>query len=263
VLAELEALTGLDSRQLVCAVASAFALDVVETADMLLHAPAFDLLPLPKAMQRHCVLLRDSHAGVLGVIADPFDPDLQTWLERVDIADAADRSVKGYSVGMKQRLGLAAALMTRPKAVILDEPTSGMDPVGFQQMRELIRELADKDGVTIILASHQLDEVQRLCDRVAILSKGRLATEGPVAALTAAGLKLRIEATPIDKVLTVLGERGRPDGATAALADVTREQAPQLIRVLVGDGVDVLEARWVGGELESAFRFHTGGPDAG
>jgi general secretion pathway protein E len=81
VIAELESLTGLDTRQLVRAVASAFGLQVVETADMLLHAPAFDLLPLPKALQRHCVLLRDSNAEVLGIIADPFDPDLQTWLE--------------------------------------------------------------------------------------------------------------------------------------------------------------------------------------
>ncbi|MGA8148526.1 MAG: GspE/PulE family protein [Gallionellaceae bacterium] len=81
VITELESLTGLDMRQLVRAVASAFGLEVAETADMLVHAPAFDLLPLPKAMQRHCVLLRDSNAGVLGIIADPFDSDLQTWLE--------------------------------------------------------------------------------------------------------------------------------------------------------------------------------------
>jgi general secretion pathway protein E len=81
VIAELESLTGLDTRQLVRAVASTFGLQVMETADMLLHTPAFDLLPLSKAMQRHCLLLRDGHAGVLGIISDPFDPDLQTWLE--------------------------------------------------------------------------------------------------------------------------------------------------------------------------------------
>ncbi len=81
VIAELETLTGLDMRQLVRVVASAFGLEVAETADMLAHVPAFDLLPLPKAMQRHCVLLRNSNAEVLGIIADPFDPELQTWLE--------------------------------------------------------------------------------------------------------------------------------------------------------------------------------------
>ena len=81
VMTELESLTGLDARQLVRAVAASFGLEVAETADMLLHAPAFDLLPLPKALQRHCVLLRDSHGAVLAIIADPFDADLQTWLE--------------------------------------------------------------------------------------------------------------------------------------------------------------------------------------
>ena len=81
VIVELESLTGLDARQLVHTLASTFGLVVAETADMLLHAPAFDLLPLAKAMQRHCVLLRDNNGSVLGVIADPFDPDLQTWLE--------------------------------------------------------------------------------------------------------------------------------------------------------------------------------------
>ena len=81
VIAELETLTGLDMRQLVRVVASAFGLEVAETADMLAHVPAFDLLPLPKAMQRHCVLLRNSDAEVLGIIADPFDSELQTWLE--------------------------------------------------------------------------------------------------------------------------------------------------------------------------------------
>lgn len=199
---------------------------------------------------------------VLAAASGAHNVDYQAWLERVAIAEAADRRVKGYSVGMKQRLALAAALMTRPEVIILDEPTSGMDPVGIQEMRVLIRELADKDGVTVILASHQLDEVQRLCDRIAILNKGKLSTEGPVDALTAANRKLRLEATPAAKVLEMLGDRGRPDGE-AVLADITRAEAPALIRALAGAGVDVSEARWVGGELETAFRFHTGGPDAG
>jgi ABC-2 type transport system ATP-binding protein len=189
--------------------------------------------------------------------------DYQAWLERVAIAEAADRKVKGYSVGMKQRLALAAALMTRPEVVILDEPTSGMDPVGIQEIRVLIRELADKDGVTVILASHQLDEVQRLCDRVAILDKGRLKAEGPVDALTAADLKLRLEVSPAAKALEILGDRGRPEREGAVLAAITRAEAPALIRALAEAGVDIVEARWVGGELETAFRFHTGGTDAG
>jgi ABC-2 type transport system ATP-binding protein len=89
-------------------------------------------------------------------------------LERVGLAEAADRKVHGFSVGMKQRLGIAAALLSRPRLVILDEPTSGMDPIGIQEIRHLIRELSIKDGVTVVLASHQLEEVTKLCDRVSI-----------------------------------------------------------------------------------------------
>lgn len=200
---------------------------------------------------------------VLAAASGASGLDFQAWLDRVAIAEAADRRVKGYSVGMKQRLALAAALMTGPKVVILDEPTSGMDPVGIQEMRVLIRELADKDGVTVILASHQLDEVQRLCDRVAILSKGRLAAEGRVEDLTASGRRLRIETGPTARALEILGPRGAPDGGDAVLADIARAEAPALIRALAEAGVEITEARWVGGELETAFRIHTGGPDAG
>jgi ABC-2 type transport system ATP-binding protein len=106
--------------------------------------------------------------------------DIDGWLERVGIAGAADRSTSGFSVGMKQRLGLAAAFFTKPELVILDEPTSGMDPAGIQEIRALIVDLAKREGVTIILASHQLDEVRRVCDRVAILSKGKVVAEGGV-----------------------------------------------------------------------------------
>ena len=113
--------------------------------------------------------------------------EIEAWLKRVGLAEAADRRVRGFSVGMLQRLGVAAALMTRPDLVILDEPTSGMDPPGIQEMRALIRSLADDDGVTVILASHQLQEVQRVCDRVAIFNKGKVITEGRVSDLTASG----------------------------------------------------------------------------
>ncbi|MBL7373058.1 ABC transporter ATP-binding protein, partial [Escherichia coli] len=89
----------------------------------------------------------------------------------------------------------AAALMTKPDLVILDEPTSGMDPPGIQEMRALIRSLADNEGVTIVLASHQLQEVQRVCDRVAIFNKGKVVTEGRVSDLTAAGERLRLSVT--------------------------------------------------------------------
>lgn len=183
--------------------------------------------------------------------------DIVAWLERVGLSEAADRKVRGFSVGMLQRLGVAAALMTKPDLVILDEPTSGMDPPGIQEMRALIRSLADHDGVTVILASHQLQEVQRVCDRVAIFNRGRVVAEGRVSDLTASGERLRLSATPLARVLTVLGDRASLDG-DAVLAAIPRHEGPAVIRALVEAGVEIEEARWIGADLEAVFMTETG-----
>jgi ABC-2 type transport system ATP-binding protein len=185
------------------------------------------------------------------------DADIEGWLERVGLTEAADRKVRGFSVGMMQRLGVAGALLSKPELIILDEPTSGMDPPGIQEMRALIRSLADHDGVTVVLASHQLLEVQRVCDRVAILNKGKLVREGSVSELTAVGERLRLSVTPVAEALALLGDRGREEGG-AVLANVSRAEGPELIRALVQRGVDVLEARWVGADLEAIFFTETG-----
>jgi ABC-2 type transport system ATP-binding protein len=189
------------------------------------------------------------------------ETDIPHWLERVGLTQAADRKVRGFSVGMMQRLGVAASLMSRPELIILDEPTSGMDPPGIQEMRALIRSLATEDGVTVVLASHQLLEVQRVCDRVAILNKGKLVREGAVSELTAIGERLRLAVSQADKALAVLGDKGAREGE-AVLAAVTRAEGPALIRALVEQGVDIVEARWVGTDLESIFFTETGAVQA-
>lgn len=199
---------------------------------------------------------------VLALESGEKTPAIDGWLDRVGLTEAADRTVHGFSVGMKQRLALAAALLTRPEVVILDEPTSGMDPAGILEIRALIRELADKDGVTVILASHQLDEVQRVCDRVAFLDRGRLVREGSVSELTAVHELLRLTVSPVDKALAVLGDKARADG-DAVLATIERKDAPALIKALVKAGVDITEARWIGGDLETVFLSLTGETDAG
>ncbi|MDP1630317.1 MAG: ABC transporter ATP-binding protein [Caulobacter sp.] len=200
---------------------------------------------------------------MLALASGEKTPEIDRWLARVGLTEAADRRVNGYSVGMKQRLALAAALLTRPELLILDEPTSGMDPAGILEMRALMRELADKDGVTIILASHQLDEVQRVCDAVAILDGGKMVAGGRVDQLTGVGERLRLLATPTAKVLEILGERGAADGEDAVLAAIPRDQAPALFKALIKAGVAITEARWVGGDLEKVFLSHTGEADAG
>ena len=179
------------------------------------------------------------------------------WLERVGLTEAADRRVRGFSVGMLQRLGVAAALITEPELIILDEPTSGMDPPGIQEMRALIRSLAHDDGLTVVLASHQLLEVQRVCDRVAIMNKGTLVREGTVADLTTTGERLRLSVSPLERAAEVLGDKGAIDGK-ALLAHVPRAEGPALIRALVEQGIDIDEARWVGTDLESVFFTETG-----
>jgi ABC-2 type transport system ATP-binding protein len=196
--------------------------------------------------------------GRLSGLKDRAKP-IEAVLARVGIAEAADRKVHGFSVGMKQRLGLAAALLTGPEVLILDEPTNGMDPNGVTDMRRLLRELADQDGVTVILSSHNLDEVRRLCDRVAILDRGRLAFEGAVSEMVNKGEQLTLLAQPLDKVLAALGPKARQGEGGAILVDAARADAPALIRGLVEAGVDITEAKWSGVDLEAFFYEQTKG----
>lgn len=184
------------------------------------------------------------------------DSDSKGWLARVGLSESAHRKVRHFSVGRKQRLGIAAALIARPRLLILDEPTSGMDPAGILEMRTLIRDLAAKDGITILLSSHLLDEVQRTCDRVAIFARGTLAAEGRIDVLLAGQEKLRLLALSQPALLAALGGRGVPDG-DGVLAAVTRQEAPDVLRALVSGGIDLIEARWVGGELEKFYLEQT------
>jgi ABC-2 type transport system ATP-binding protein len=105
-------------------------------------------------------------------------------LETVDLADRARDKVGGYSHGMRQRLGIAGALLRAPRLLLLDEPTTGLDPAGMRDMRALVRRLADQ-GMTVLLSSHLMAEVEELCDRVAIVGSGRLLYEGSLAGLIA------------------------------------------------------------------------------
>jgi ABC-2 type transport system ATP-binding protein len=106
--------------------------------------------------------------------------EIQSVLEEVGLAGRADDKVREYSQGMRQRLGLALAMMGDPELVILDEPTNGLDPQGMREMRQVIRRLARDRGVTVFLSSHLLHEVEQICDRVGIISRGSLISEGRV-----------------------------------------------------------------------------------
>jgi ABC-2 type transport system ATP-binding protein len=125
-------------------------------------------------------------------------------LEVVELSPRAEHRVGGYSHGMRQRLGIAAALLRRPRLLILDEPATGLDPAGMRDMRTLIRRLAD-EGITVLLSSHQLPEVQELCDRVAIVDSGRVVYEGALADLRRqGGAGYRLRSTDDARALEVL-----------------------------------------------------------
>ncbi len=126
-------------------------------------------------------------------------------LEIVELAARAKHKVGGYSHGMRQRLGIAAALLRRPRLLILDEPATGLDPAGMRDMRELIRRLAG-EGITVLLSSHQLPEVQELCDRVAIVDRGRVVYEGALSDLRRqGGAGYRLRTTDDVRALEVVG----------------------------------------------------------
>ena len=130
-------------------------------------------------------------------------------LERVGLAERGDDIFKNYSLGMKQRLGIAAALLREPELLILDEPANGLDPAGIKEVRQLLRSLAD-EGRTVFLSSHLLGEVQQICDRVAILARGKCIAQGEVADVLSRGQAARmvVKVENIDGALQVLTGAG-------------------------------------------------------
>jgi ABC-2 type transport system ATP-binding protein len=176
-------------------------------------------------------------------------------LATVELSDRADDRFSTYSLGMKQRLGVAAALLKDPELVILDEPTNGLDPAGMRDMRDLIRALGTQ-GRTVVLSSHLMGEVQQICDRVAVINRGRIVTESSVVDLRGAG-ELVVAAAPSDRAREVLV--GLPavtdvravDGRLRVSADPDR--TADVTRALVLAGVDVSEVRRVERQLEDVF----------
>jgi ABC-2 type transport system ATP-binding protein len=137
-------------------------------------------------------------------------------LEIVELAPRAKHKVGGYSHGMRQRLGIAAALLRKPRLLILDEPATGLDPAGMRDMRLLIRRLAD-EGITVLLSSHQLPEVQELCDRVAIVDRGRVVYEGALADLRRqGGASYRLRSTDDTRALEITRAQPGIEGATSS-----------------------------------------------
>jgi ABC-2 type transport system ATP-binding protein len=185
---------------------------------------------------------------------------LDEVLERVDLRDRAGDPVRIYSHGMKQRLAIAAALLPRPELIVLDEPTNGLDPMGIRDMRALVRSLAQDDGITVLLSSHLLAEVEQVCNRAAIIARGARLWEGEVAELLAGRRRVRLRARPLDAARTVvenLGAEARevePGVLHVARDGAAGEITPALLVArLAAAGVEVDEVVGEAPTLEEVF----------
>jgi len=184
-------------------------------------------------------------------------------LERVGLTAAAGKKYRQYSLGMKQRLGLAAALLRPRDLLLLDEPTNGLDPQGTREVRALVRELAD-GGATVLVSSHLLSEIEQVCSHVGIMSRGKLLAQGPRAQIAGSGTpEVRVATRPDqrDHVVRVLAGLGladvRVDGEVVAapLGSVAVEKVAQAV---VGDGIDLLGLEVRRPTLEDVFVRLTG-----
>jgi ABC-2 type transport system ATP-binding protein len=198
------------------------------------------------------------YAGVAGGRVDDV-------LELVGLTDRAGDRYAGYSLGMKQRLGVAAALLKDPELLVLDEPTNGLDPAGMRDMRALIRELGSR-GHTVLLSSHLLGEVQQVCDRVGVISRGELIAESTVAELRGeAGLLVAAEPLELARAAAeeLLGAENVAvvDGTLRLRVDPAH--AGKVSTALVQAGSTLTELRPLERTLEEAFLEMTGAEEAG
>jgi ABC-2 type transport system ATP-binding protein len=195
-------------------------------------------------------------------------------LEQVGLTDVADDRVRGFSLGMRQRLGLAAALLTRPRLLVLDEPANGLDPAGTRHVHRVLTGLAAQ-GSAVVLSSHRMDDLAALCSHVTLLATGRVVFSGPIGTLAAgtgeldyrlrtsdpAAARRVARATPELRVLPDDGLLQRHD-AEAILVRAASPALDDLVARLVGAGVGVRELAPVVAPLEAAFLALTAAADA-
>ena len=192
-----------------------------------------------------------------GDAADQIGPAL----DRTRLTQRADDKVSAYSMGMRQRLGLAACLLADPQLLILDEPMNGLDPAGMHEMRDMLRSLAD-EGRTVMLSSHLLDEVERTCDAVAIVDHGQVIRQGPIDELTGAGgAAVEVQCSDPPAAARALGQCTSASGialtedrlTVTLAAGRVHEQAAEINRRLVEAGISVYSLRQTHARLEDWF----------
>ena len=197
---------------------------------------------------------------------------VERLLDRVGLREVADDPVRAFSLGMRQRLGLAAALLGEPRLLVLDEPANGLDPAGKRQVHRVLTDLADA-GATVVLSSHRMDDLAALCDEVTLLSAGRVVFSGPLRKLAAESgeLDYRLVTSDLEGARRIAADTpflvpvaGRRSLTTADDSLVVRgpaEALDDLVARLVGAGVAVRELGPVVPPLEAAFLALTGADD--
>lgn len=190
-----------------------------------------------------------------------FDSNhLEYVIKLVRLEDRINDPVKTYSLGMRQRLGIAQALLGKPKVLILDEPTNGLDPMGIREMREFIRYLAEKEGLTVLVSSHLLSEIQLMCDRVAVISKGKVIKVDTVKNLLHLQEQLVWKVSPVaeGKKLLQTVTTVKQDKENRLLTPLS-EISSSWNRMLVKQGIEVYEIHRKVPALEDLFLELTGG----
>jgi ABC-2 type transport system ATP-binding protein len=180
---------------------------------------------------------------LLGGLSGPVDKTrIDEVLDVVGLLGRADSKVGDYSHGMKQRLGIAHALLNKPEVIILDEPTSGLDPQGMKDVRELIRELG-KGGTTVFLSSHLLHEIEQICNRAVIINKGKVVVEGPVSELRPASMSVKVltndQARAREVLAAYLGADKVALDEEYVIAQGVDGVVQEMVRRLVGAGLGV------------------------
>jgi ABC-2 type transport system ATP-binding protein len=180
-------------------------------------------------------------------------------LEMVNLKEAANRKAGSFSTGMKQRLGLAVALLHQPELLILDEPTNGMDPAGMREVRQLLRDLAAQ-GTTVFLSSHLLFEIEQVCDRVAVLNKGRVVASGEVQNLIGGKGQVKVRVASLPQAAEVLARlegvtEVKPNGTYLYISGV---ESTKIVTHLVAHNLVPSEVILVKNDLETLFLELTG-----
>ncbi|MGA9997341.1 MAG: ABC transporter ATP-binding protein [Pyrinomonadaceae bacterium] len=182
---------------------------------------------------------------------------LEAALETVDLRDRAGDPVRIYSHGMRQRLGIAQALLPDPEFIILDEPTDGLDPQGIHEMRLLIRRLRDERGLTIMLSSHLLYEVEQICNRIAIINEGRLLYQGEIEKLIAKDKTIKLIVDRAEEAYKLLSNQTaltvNHNGGQTLYLQMAEEQVPTINALLVERGFRVMELTPQRETLEQVF----------